>query len=195
MRRRVSELRFGVEVLGCDLAGRFAVQHALAPGVVGRVEAASICSSARCEWTLMLSTSLLIRPLKRSVMPLVWGVRGRVCRCCAPGVVQALAKAGVKRLPLSVSAWVSWKGKAVAASRRKAVALCSVSALIRSAWRWCRWARLSGRSRRGQPGWCGRSGGCAAWVTLAPMRQSDVRTGGHTPQQPARPGPNNAPRP
>ena len=40
MRCRVGELGFGLEVLGGDLVGRSAVQHALAPGVVGLVEAA-----------------------------------------------------------------------------------------------------------------------------------------------------------
>jgi hypothetical protein len=50
-----------------------------------------------------------------------------VWRYSAPGSAQALAKRGAKQLPLSVSAWVSRDGKAAAASRRKAIALFSVS--------------------------------------------------------------------
>ena len=78
----------------------------------------------------MPSTSLTIRPLKRSTLPLVCGVRGRACRYCGPSSAQALAKAGVKQLPLSVSTWVSWERKAAAASRRKARALRSVSVVL-----------------------------------------------------------------
>lgn len=55
----------------------------------------------------MPSTSLLIRLLKRPTMLFVWGVRGRVCRYFVPRLAQALAKAGVKQLLLSVSTWVS----------------------------------------------------------------------------------------
>jgi len=40
----------------------------------------------------MPSTSMAIRPLKRSTMPLVWDVRGRMWRCCA--VLRADGDAG-----------------------------------------------------------------------------------------------------
>jgi hypothetical protein len=63
-------------------------------------------------------------------MPLVWGDRGRVWRYSAPRAAQARAKRGVKQLPLSVSTWVSRNGKAAAASRRKAMALFSVSSSL-----------------------------------------------------------------
>ena len=52
------------------------------------------------------STSEPMRPLNRSTMPLVWGVRGRVWRYSAPSSAQTPAKRSVKQLPLSVStAW------------------------------------------------------------------------------------------
>ena len=82
----------------------------------------------------MPSTSLPTRPLKRSTMPLVWGVRGRVWRYWAPSSAQTLAKTGVKQLPLSVSMWVRRKGKAWAASRRRAMALASVSSSLTARW-------------------------------------------------------------
>ncbi len=78
----------------------------------------------------MPSTSPPTRPLNRSTMPLVWGEYGLVCRYSAPSSWQTLAKAGVKQLPLSVSTWVRRKGKAAAASRRKAMALLSVSSSL-----------------------------------------------------------------
>ncbi len=49
------------------------------------------------------SASLLVRPLRRSAMPLACGVRGCAGRRCAPRLLQALANAGVKRLPSPVS--------------------------------------------------------------------------------------------
>src|SRR4051812_46323398 len=72
---------------------------------------------------VMASTSLPMRPLKRSTRPLVCGVPGLVWRYCAPSSAQALAKAGVKQLPLSVKTCVMRTGNAAAASRRKAMAL------------------------------------------------------------------------
>src|SRR3954451_21992111 len=80
------------------------------------------------------STSLPIRPLKRSTMPLVCGEYGLVWRYSAPSSAQTLAKAAVKQLPLSVSTWVRRKGKAAAASRRKAMALFSVSSSLTARW-------------------------------------------------------------
>ncbi len=82
----------------------------------------------------MPSTSPATRPLKRSTMPLVWGERGLVWRYSAPSSAQALAKAAVKQLPLSVSTWVRRKGKAAAASRRKATALLVVSSSLTARW-------------------------------------------------------------
>src|SRR4051795_223797 len=79
---------------------------------------------------VMPSTSLPIRPLKRSTMPFVCGDRGLVWRYSAPSSAQTLAKAAVKQLPLSVSTWVRRKGKAAAASRRKAMALFVVSSSL-----------------------------------------------------------------
>jgi hypothetical protein len=67
-------------------------------------------------------------------MPLVWGEYGLVWRYSAPSSAQTLAKAGVKQLPLSVSTWVRRKGKAAAASRRKAMALRSVSSSLTARW-------------------------------------------------------------
>src|SRR5919199_6302857 len=48
---------------------------------------------------VMASTSEPMRPLKRSTMPLVCGVRGLIWRYSAPSSVQTLAKAWVKQLP------------------------------------------------------------------------------------------------
>ncbi len=67
-------------------------------------------------------------------MPLVWAVRGRMWRCCAPRLVQALANAALKQLPLSASTWVRRKGKAAAALRREAMALFSVSSSLTARW-------------------------------------------------------------
>ena len=67
-------------------------------------------------------------------MPFVCGEEGRVWRYSAPSSAQALAKAGVKQLPLSVSTWVRRKGKAAAASLRKAMALFSVSSSLTVRW-------------------------------------------------------------
>src|SRR3954470_20013529 len=78
---------------------------------------------------VMPSTSLPMRPLKRSTIPFVCGDRGLVWRYSAPSSAQTLAKAAVKQLPLSVSTWVRRKGKAVAASQRKAMALFSIVVL------------------------------------------------------------------
>src|SRR4051812_25343734 len=83
---------------------------------------------------VMASTSELMRPLKRSTMPLVCGVRGLVWRYCAPSSAQAAAKAWVKQLPLSVNTCVMRKGSADAASRRKAMALASVSSSLTARW-------------------------------------------------------------
>ena len=93
----------------------------------------------------MPSTALPTRPLKRSTMPLVCGDRGRVWRYAAPSSAQARAKRGVKQLPLSVSTWVSRNGKAAAASRRKAIALFSVSSSLT--------ARCAERERRSMATW------------------------------------------
>ena len=46
-------------------------------------------------------------------------------------VAGCVENAGVKQLPLSVSTWVSGKGKAAAASRKNAMALFSVSQVNR----------------------------------------------------------------
>src|SRR5512142_2376673 len=51
----------------------------------------------------MASTSATMRPLKRSTMPLVCGVRGLIWRYSAPSSAHTLAKAWVKQLPLSVN--------------------------------------------------------------------------------------------
>src|SRR4051794_30781598 len=58
----------------------------------------------------MASTSETMRPLKRSTMPLVCGVRGLIWRYSAPSSAQTLAKAWVKQLPLSVNTCVMRKG-------------------------------------------------------------------------------------
>src|SRR3954453_9961810 len=82
----------------------------------------------------MASTSETMRPLKRSTRPLVCGVRGLIWRYAAPSSAQTLAKAWVKQLPLSVNTCVMRKGKAAAASRRKAMALASVSSSLTARW-------------------------------------------------------------
>ena len=51
-------------------------------------------------------------------------------RYSAPSSAQTGAKAEVKQLPLSVSTGVRRNGKAAAASRRKAIALFSVSSSL-----------------------------------------------------------------
>jgi hypothetical protein len=73
MRLWVGELATSLEALGDDLIRRLAVQHALAPGVVGGVEPAQQPLELGCEWMVMPSTSLPTRPLNRSTMPFVWG--------------------------------------------------------------------------------------------------------------------------
>src|SRR5918912_814322 len=81
---------------------------------------------SRSPWlaTVIPSTSDWMRPLKRSTIPLVLGVYGRVLRCSTPSVRQAASNpAAVKQEPPSVSTWVTWKGKAWTASFRKATAL------------------------------------------------------------------------
>lgn len=103
MRRRVGKLGFGLEVFGDDLLLRLGVQHARAAGVVRRVEAAQQLFEVAVGIAAMPSTLLLMRPLKRSAIPSVCGTRGLVGRGSAPSSAKALAKAGVKQLPLSVS--------------------------------------------------------------------------------------------
>ena len=76
-------------VLPSSTRGCLALEAVLKPG--------SRYSGARCEVMSGPGTSLLLRPLRRSTIPLVWDVWGRVCRSCAPGSAQALAKAGVKQ--------------------------------------------------------------------------------------------------
>src|SRR5215213_5841122 len=77
-----------------------------------------------------------MRPLKRSTMPLVLGVEGRVLRCSTPSVRHAASNpAAVKHDPPSVSTCVTWKGKARTASLRKATALRSVSSSLTARWR------------------------------------------------------------
>src|SRR5215204_4187012 len=59
----------------------------------------------------MPSPSRWIRPLKRSTMPFVRGVEGRVLRWVTPSFWHAASKpSAVKQEPRSVSTWVTWKG-------------------------------------------------------------------------------------
>src|SRR5215212_7307307 len=83
----------------------------------------------------MPSTSRWIRPLKRSTMPFVLGVEGRVLRWITPSLWHAASNpSAVKQEPRSVSTWVTWKGKAWTASVRKATALRSVSSFLTARW-------------------------------------------------------------
>ncbi len=109
-----------------DLLRCFAIEHALSAAVVGGIEAAQELLELAVGVDVIPNPSLPMRALQRSTMPLVCGVWGLVWRSCAPRSAQALAKAGVKPLPLSVSTWVRRTGKAAAASRRTAMALRSV---------------------------------------------------------------------
>src|SRR3954454_283441 len=128
---------------------------------------------------VMASTSELMRPLKRSTMPLVCGVRGLIWRYSAPSSAQTLAKAWVKQLPLSVNTCVMRKGNATAASRRKAMALASVSSSLTARWtererravgaerkgvRPAAWAGGGGGGRRREGACAGRHGRSAAWA-------------------------------
>src|SRR5215207_5208504 len=79
----------------------------------------------------MPSPSRWIRPLKRSTMPFVRGVEGRVLRWVTPSFWQAASNpSAVKQEPRSVSTWVTWKGKARTASFRKATAEAVVSSSL-----------------------------------------------------------------
>ena len=74
-----------------------------------------------------------------------WQGRDLSARRYAPSSAQPLAEAGVKQLPLSVSTWVGRKGKAAAASRKKAMVLRSVSSSLT--------ARCTERERRPMATW------------------------------------------
>ena len=67
------ELSSRPEALLDDLVGCFAVEDALAPGVVGGVEAAEQLLKLGVRPDGDPSTSLPTRPLNLSTMPFVWG--------------------------------------------------------------------------------------------------------------------------
>jgi hypothetical protein len=92
-----------LEVFGCDLVGGLAVQHALSAVVVGGVEAPQQLLNVAAQGLVIPSTSGPIRPLKRSIMLLVRGMRGLLWQNSALNSVQARAKAGVKQVPWLVS--------------------------------------------------------------------------------------------
>src|SRR5829696_4707240 len=77
MRPGVGEPSARLEALGDDLIGRLAVQHALAAGVVGGVEAAQQPLEVAVVGDQMVMPRAPRcrpgRPLKRSTMPSVWG--------------------------------------------------------------------------------------------------------------------------
>ena len=94
MRCRVGEFGFGFEVLGYDLVGCFAVQHALAPGVVGLVEAAQ----QLLQGTVRVDVDAQHVGADASVEALHHAVRPRRARLCVAALgAKALAGFGKGR--------------------------------------------------------------------------------------------------
>src|SRR3712207_5980292 len=134
MRLGLGALALGFETFADNLIGCLAVEHALAAGVVGGIEAAQQLFKilVRIDGNAQhLAADTAIAALHHAIG--LWCV-GLVWRYCAPSSAQTLAKTGVKQLPLSVTTWVRRNGKAAAASRRKAMALCSVSSSLTARW-------------------------------------------------------------
>lgn len=115
MRRGTGESRFGLDALGHDPVGRFAVQDAPAAGVVGRIEASQglFASAVRADGDAEhLGADTTAEALAHAVD------LGRVWRYSAPGSAQPLAKAGVKQPPSSVGVCVGTVGLLLAGTDR-----------------------------------------------------------------------------
>ncbi len=118
----------------CGLVWCFAVQHALALGVVGGVEPEQHLFERAVRVDVdaeHFGGDAAVEALDHAIC--LRRSRPDVAVLRAEGDA-SFGKAGVKQLLLSVSTWVSWKGRAAAASRRKAMALCSVSSSLTARW-------------------------------------------------------------